>query len=213
VTARRAIARQARAIETSAHDDLETDDDVVRAMQDELAEAEEKLEVYRSDASLARTLEADVLHTETTLATLSQRIAARRAEIAEESWASKTFAGLREIPIVSRDRTFVSVGKEDLSRIAPRLAAEIPKKSHLWADWTVWNFRRRPVHRANAMPAEALRRAQALLAYFERLEVWHAVGMADPWLVGSVRLPSTRERFYILYDWGTEMTADRQDLR
>ena len=213
MTARRAIARQARAIGTSAHDDLETDDDVVRAMQDELHEAEEKLEVYRSDASLARTLEADVQHTERTLATLSQRIAARRADIAEESWARETLAGLREIPIVSRDRTFVSVRKEDLVWIAPRLAAEIPKKSHLWADWTVWNFRRRPVHRANAMPAEALRRAQASLAYFTRLEVWHAVGMTDPWLVGGVRLPSRRERFYLLYDWGTETTADREDLR
>src|SRR2546425_5022897 len=166
-----------RATETSAHDDWETDDDVVRAMQDELHEAEEKLEVYRSDASLAQTLDTDVLHTETTLATLSQRIAARRAEIAEESWASKTFAGLREIPIVSQDRTFVSVRKEDLSRIAPRLAAEIPKKSHLWADWTVWNFRRRPVHRANAMPAEALRRGQGLLPYFERLGVLHPGGL------------------------------------
>jgi len=213
VTARRAIPGPARAIETAAHDDLETDDDVVRAMQDELHEAEEKLEVYRSDASLAQTLDADVQHTERTLATLSQRIGTRRAEIAEESWASKTFAGLREIPVASQDRSFVSVRKEDLSRIAPRLAAEIPKKSHLWADWTVWNFRRRPVHRASAMPAEALRRTQASLAYFERLEVWHAVGMADPWLVGGVRLPSNRERFYLLYDWGTETTADREDLR
>ncbi|TLZ70076.1 MAG: hypothetical protein E6K06_08565 [Methanobacteriota archaeon] len=155
MTARRAIPGPARAIETAAHDDLETDDDVVRAMQDELHEAEEKLEVYRSDASLAQTLDADVQHTERT----------------------------------------------------------IPKKSHLWADWTVWNFRRRPVHRASAMPAEALRRTQASLAYFERLEVWHAVGMADPWLVGGVRLPSRRERFYLLYDWGTETTADRQGLR
>jgi len=213
VTARRAIPGPARAIETAAHDDLETDDDVVRAMQDELHEAEEKLEVYRSDASLAQTLDADVQHTERTLATLSQRIGTRRAEIAEESWASETFAGLREIPVASQDRSFVSVRKEDLSRIAPRLAAEIPKKSHLWADWTVWNFRRRPVHRASAMPAEALRRTQASLAYFERLEVWHAVGMADPWLVGGVRLPSRRERFYLLYDWGTETTADRQGLR
>ena len=102
---------------------------------------------------------------------------------------------------------------EIASQIANGLAAEIPKKSHLWADWTVWNFRRRPVHRASAMPAEALRRTQASLAYFERLEVWHAVGMADPWLVGGVRLPSNRERFYLLYDWGTETTADREDLR
>jgi len=213
MTARRTIPREPRATETSAHDDWETDDDVVRAMQDELHEAEEKLEVYRSDAPLARTLNADLQHTETTLATLSRRIAARRAEIAEESWASETFAGLREIPIASHDRSFASVRKEDLSLIAPRLAAEIPKKSHLWADWTVWNFRRRPVHRANAIPAEALRRAQASLAYFEQLEVWHAVGMADPWLVGGVRLPSRRERFYLLYDWGTETTADREDLR
>src|SRR2546427_95078 len=150
---------------------------------------------------------------ERTLATLSQRIATRRAEITEESWASETFAGLREIPVASQDRSFVSVRKEDLSRIAPRLAAEIPKKSHLWADWTVWNFRRRPVHRASAMPSAALRRTQASLAYFERLEVWHAGGMADPWLVGGVRLPSNRERFYLLYDWGTETTADREDLR
>src|SRR3989449_633135 len=213
VTARRATPGPARAIEAWAHDGLETDDDVVRAMQDELHEAEEKLEVYRSDASLARTWDADVQHTERTLATLSQRIATRRAEITEESWASETFAGLREIPVASQDRSFVSVRKEDLSRIAPRLAAEIPKKSHLWADWTVWNFRRRPVQRANAMPVEALRRTQASLAYFERLEVWHAVGMADPWLLGGVRLPSNRERFYLLYDWGTETTADRQDLR
>src|SRR5207245_10845094 len=129
-TAGRATPWPASAIGTSAHDDWETDDDVVRAMQDELHEAEEKREVYRSDASLARTLDADVQHTERTLATLSQRIATRRAEIAEESWASETFAGLREIPVASPDRSFVSVRKEDLSRIAPRLAAEIPKKSH-----------------------------------------------------------------------------------
>src|SRR2546422_11766842 len=62
------------------------------------------------------------------------------------------------------------------------------------------------------MPAEALRRTQASLAYFDRLEVWHAVGMADPWLVGGVRLPSRRERVYLLYDWGTETTAGRGDL-
>ena len=92
-------------------------------MQDELHEAEEKVEIYRSDSSLARTLDADVQHTERRLATLPRRIAARRAQIEEESWASETFAGLREIPIVSRDRTFVSVRKEDLSRIDPRLAA------------------------------------------------------------------------------------------
>src|SRR2546428_5980531 len=213
MTARRTIPREPRATETSAHDDWETDDDVVRAMQDELHEAEEKLEVYRSDASLARTLDTDVQQTERTLATLPRRIAARRAQIAEESWASETFAGLREIPIASRDRTFVSVRKEDLARIAPRLAAEIPKKSHLWADWTVWNFRRRPVHRASAMPAEALRRTQASLAYFERLEVWQPVGMADPWLVGGVRRPSNRGRFYPLYDWGNQTTAERGDLR
>jgi hypothetical protein len=213
VTARRTIPIQARAPETSANDDLESDDDVVRTIQDELHEAEEKLGLYRSDASLARTLDADVQHTKVRLATFSRRIAARRAEIAEESWARKTFAGLQEIPVASQDRSFVSVRKEDLSRIAPRLAAEIPKKSHLWADWTVWNFRRRPVHRANAMPAKALTRVQVSLAYFERLEVWHAVGMEDPWLVGGVRLPSRRERFYLLCDWGTETTADRQDLR
>src|SRR2546425_12266185 len=199
VTARRAIARQARAIGTSAHDDLETDDDVVRAMQGELHEAEEKLGVYRSDASLARTLDADVQHTQTRLATLPRRIAARRAQIAEESWATETFAGLREIPIASQDRSFVSVRKEDLSLIAPRLAAEIPKKSHLWADWTVWNFRRRPVQRASAMPAEALRRTQASLPYFERLEVWHAVGMADPELVGGGRLSLNWGTLYLLY--------------
>src|SRR5207244_4075724 len=81
--------------------------------------AEEKPEVYRSDASLARTLDADVQHTETTLATLPRRIAARRAQIAEESWATETFAGLPEIPIASYDRSFASVRKEDLSLIAP----------------------------------------------------------------------------------------------
>src|SRR2546422_3875728 len=63
------------------------------------------------------------------------------------------------------------------------------------------------------MPAEALRRTQASLAYFERLEVWHAVGMADPWLVGGVRLPSRRGRVYLFYDWGTETTAERQGPR
>ncbi len=195
-----------------AHEDRESDDNLIRGWQDELRDAEEKLDVYRTDASLARTFDADVRHTEKTLATLSQRIAARRATIAEDTWAKETFAGLWEIPVASRDRSFVSITKEDLSRIAPRLAAEIPKKSQLWVDWTVWNFRRRAVRRANAMPAEALRRVRASLAHFDRLEVWQAVGMADPWLVGGVRLPSRRERFYLLYDWGTETTADRQDL-
>ncbi len=49
--------------------------------------------------------------------------------------------------------------------------------------------------------------------HFERVEVWQAVGMADPWLVGVLRTPSGRERFYMLYDWGLEGTLDRDLLR
>lgn len=199
--------------EKSAHDEVESDDDLIRAWQDELREAAEKMEVYRSDAASAQTFEADVRHTHAILATLPQRIAARRAEIAQERWAETTFAGLTEIPVASLDRSFVSVAKEVLSRIAPELSAAIPKKSRLWADWSVWNFKRRSVRRANTMPAEALRRAHGALAHFERLEVWQAVGMEDPWLVGVVRLASRRERFYLLYDWGLETTAKRGALR
>jgi hypothetical protein len=213
MTAQRTIHLPGKPIEKSAHEDLETDDDVVRAMQEELREAEEKIEVYRSDAAIARAFEADVRHTEATLATLSGRIAARRAEIADELWAKQTFAGLPEIPVASRDRSFVSLKKDDLSRIAPHLAAAIPKKSRLWADWTVWNFRRRPLRRASAIPAEAVRRAHGSVAHFHRLEVWQAVGVADPWLVGVLRLSSGGERFCLLYDWGLEMTAGREALR
>src|SRR2546428_12212706 len=113
MTARRTIPREPRATETSAHDDWETDDDVVRAMQDELHEAGEKLEAYRSDAPLARTLNADLQNTETKLATLSRRIAARRAEIEGASWACENLAGIRGIQSDSHDSSFESVRTAD----------------------------------------------------------------------------------------------------
>ena len=194
-------------------DEVESDDNLVRLWQDELREAKEKIEVYRSDASMARTFEADLRHTQQILASLPQRIATRRAEIAYEQWAEENLAGLTEIPVVSMDRSFASVKKEYLTILSPELAVAIPKKSHLWADWSVWNFKRHPLNRAKALPAEAVRRARGSLQHFERLEVWHAVGMADPWLVGVMPTPAGRERFYLLFDWGLETTSDRDSQR
>lgn len=194
-------------------DEVESDDNLVRLWQDELREAQEKIEVYRADGSVARTFEADLRHTEAVLASLPQRIATRRAEIAYEQWASATLAGLAEIPVASMDRSFASVRKEYLTVLAPELAVAIPKKSRLWADWSVWNFKRHALSRAKALPAEAVHRARGSLQHFERIEVWHAVGMADPWLVGIVRMPTGPERFYLLYDWGTETTAVRGSFR
>ena len=194
-------------------DEMESDDNLVRLWQDELREAREKIEVYRTDMTVARAFEADIRHTEEVLATLPQRIATRRAEIAYERWASETLAGLSEIPVVSMDRSFASVRKEYLTVLAPDLAVAIPKKSRLWADWSVWNFKRNPLNRATALPAEAVHRARSSLQHFERLEVWQAVGMADPWLVGVLALPTGAERFYLLFDWGTETTADRNSHR
>src|SRR6266566_4061562 len=175
----------------------ESDDNLVRLWQDELREAREKLEVYRSDASASRAFGADVRHTQAMLESLPARIATRRAEIAYEQWAQEALAGLEEIPVSSMDRSF----------------AAIPKKSHLWADWSVWNFKRHRLDRAKALPAEAVQRARGSLTHFDRLEVWQAVGTADPWLVGVVRTPNDRERFYLVYDWGVETSAGRDALR
>lgn len=197
----------------SSLDTFETDDDFVRTWQEELREAREKMEAYRSNSTLARRFGADAQHTKTMLTVLPQRIAARRAEIADERWASRTFAGLPEIPVVSMDRSFVSIEKADLARIAPQLASAIPKKSHLWADWSVWNFRRHSLRRADALPAEAVRRARGALDSFEGIEVWHAVGTQDPWLVGRVLFPRGGTRFYLLFDWGLETTGDRRAFR
>lgn len=93
-------------------DEVETDDNLVRLWQDELREAQEKIEVYRSDGEVVQTFEADLRHTQAMLASLPQRIAARRTEIAYELWANATLAGLAEIPVVSMDRSFASVRKE-----------------------------------------------------------------------------------------------------
>src|SRR6266568_4586073 len=184
----------------------ESDDNLVRLWQDELREAREKLEVYRSDASASRAFGADVRHTQAMLESLPARIATRRAEIAYEQWA-------QEIPVSSMDRSFASIRKEYLTVLAPELAIAIPKKSHLWADWSVWNFKRHRLDRAKALPAEAVHRARGSLTHFDRLEVWQAVGTADPWLVGVVRTPNGRERFYLVYDWGVETSAGRSALR
>lgn len=194
-------------------DEVESDDNLVRLWQDELREAHEKIAVYRSDASAASSFEADLRHTEAALTSLPQRIAARRADIAYEQWAQQTLAGLTEIPVASMDRSFASVRKEYLTLLAPELAIAIPRKSHLWTDWSVWNFKRHALKRAKALPAEALHRARGALQHFDRLEVWQAVGMADPWLVGAMRAPDGRYRFYLLYDWGVETTSDRDTLR
>ena len=191
----------------------ESDDNLVRLWQDELREAREKLEVYRSDASASRAFGADVRHTQAVLESLPARIATRRAEIAYEQWAQETLAGLAEIPVSSMDRSFASIRKEYLTVLAPELAIAIPKKSHLWTDWSVWNFKRHRLDRAKALPAEAVHRARGSLTHFDRLEVWQAVGTADPWLVGVVRTPNGRERFYLVYDWGVETSAGRDALR
>ncbi len=70
-----------------------------------------------------------------------------------------------------------------------------------------------PPYRSASRPAEAVHRARGSLTHFDRLEVWQAVGTADPWLVGAVRTPSGRERFYLVYDWGVETSAGRDALR
>lgn len=189
--------------------EMASDDNLVRLWQDELREAVEKWEVYRSDEGLARALRADVKHTETVLVELPKKIAARRSEIAYEAWAEEALGAFQEIPVASKDRTFASVPKARLELLAPELAREIPKKSVLWEDWSVWNFKRHRLNRFKALPAEAVQRARGSLRHFERLEVWQAVGMADPWLVGVMATPTGSERFYLLYDWGLETTLDR----
>lgn len=197
------------AAQKSMSEEIETDDNLVRLWQDELRDVQEKIEVYRSDGSIGRAFGADQRSARAVLATLPQRIVERRMEIAYERWAQENLAGLTEIPVASLDRRFVSVKKEDLTVLAPALAVAIPKKSRLWANWSVWNFKRHPLHRARSLPAEAVRRARGSLMHFERLEVWRAVGMADPWLVGVMRGPAGRARFYLLYEWGLETTRGR----
>ena len=189
-------------------DEVESDDNLVRLWQDELREAKEKIEVYRSDAEMAERFEADLEHTETVLQSLPVRILGRRAEIAFEAWSREQLRGLPEVPVVSKDHLFASVRKEYLALLSPELARAIPKKSVLWADWSVWNFKRHPLHRATALPAEAVHRARNAMKHFERLEVWQAVGMADPWLIGVLAGPSASERYFLLYDWGLEATLD-----
>ncbi|HKZ98400.1 MAG TPA: hypothetical protein VJ326_02240 [Thermoplasmata archaeon] len=202
-----------QAAQTPVSDEVESDDNLVRLWQDELREASEKMDTYRSDAGLARTFRADVKHTATVLEDRPKRIATRRAAIAYEAWAREELAAFHEIPVTSKDRTFASVPKAHLEILAPELAQEIPKKSALWADWSVWNFKRNRLNRFKALPAEAVQRARGSVRHFERVEVWQAVGMADPWLVGVMREPSGRDRFYLLFDWGLETTLDREILR
>ena len=197
----------------SVSDEVESDDDLIRVWQDELREAVEKIELYRSDAGVAKTFRADAKHTEASLAQLPSRIASRRSEIAYELWSKEHLAAFREIPVTSRDKSFASVTKTDLEALAPELHRAIPLKSALWADWSVWNFRRHRLSRFKALPAEAVHRARGSLQHFERLEVWQAVGMADPWLVGAIQTPTGKERFYLLFDWGLETTLDRELLR
>ncbi len=201
------------AAQTRVSDEVESDDNLVRLWQDELREAQEKLEMYRSNAQMASAFEADLEHTRAVLQTLPQRIASRRAEIAFETWSRENLEGLTEIPVVSKDRAFASVRKEYLTLLSPELATAIPKKSALWDDWSVWNFKRHALSRARALPVEAVRRARNMLQHFERLEVWQAVGMADPWLVGVTTSPAGKDHFYMLYDWGLESTADSALLR
>ncbi len=201
------------AAQTPVSDEVESDDNLVRLWQDELREAKEKIEIYRSDAAMAETFEADLEHTERSLASLPVRILERRAEIAYEAWSKENLRGLVEIPVTSEDRSFASVRKEYLALLSPELATAIPKKSVLWADWSVWNFKRHALSRAKALPAEAVTRARNSLKHFERLEVWQAVGMADPWLVGLITAPSGKPHYYMLYDWGLESTLDSTLLR
>ncbi len=189
-------------------DEVESDDNLVRLWQDELREAKEKIEVYSSDAGLAQAFEADVAHTRHALESLPARILSRRAEIAFQAWTEEHLRGLPEIPVVSKDHTFASVRKEYLTLLSPELARAIPRKSALWADWSVWNFKRHALKQATALPAEAVHRARNAMGQFERLEVWQAVGMADPWLIGVLASPSREERYFLLYDWGLETTLD-----
>ncbi len=196
------------AAQVPVSDEVESDDNLVRLWQDELREAREKIEVYRSDADMAEAFEADRAHTEVLLRSLPDRILNRRAEIAFEAWTREHLRGLPEIPVASKDHVFASVRKEYLTLLSPELARAIPKKSALWADWSVWNFKRHALRQATALPAEAVHRARNALKHFDRLEVWQAVGMADPWLIGVVEGPSNAERYFLLYDWGLETTLD-----
>ncbi len=213
MSARSAERLSGRAAQVVVSDEVESDDNLVRRWQDEFREARDKMIVYRSDHALARAFRADAKHTAALLEELPSKIATRRADITQELWAREDLAPFAEIPVLSRDKAFASVSKEDLEFLAPELTREIPKKSALWAEWSVWNFRRRRLKRAKALPAEAIERARGSLKHFERLEVWQAVGMADPWLVGVLRTPSGRNRFYLLYDWGLETTLDRALMR
>ena len=201
------------AARTSVSEEVESDDNLVRHWQDELREAHEKAELYREDVGVARAFRADAKHTASAIVELPSRIVSRRSEIGYDLWAKSHLSTFREIPVVSKDKAFASVTKADLESLAPELFRAIPLKSALWADWTVWNFRRNRLHRARALPAEAVQRARGSLEHFERLEVWQAVGMADPWLVGAMTTPTGRERFYMLFDWGLEGTADRDLFR
>lgn len=202
-----------QAAQAFVSEERETDDNLVRGWQDELRDAEEKRDLYRSDVQVARAFRADVRHTEAALVELPTRIAARRAEIAYEAWTRQNLGSFLEIPVTSKDKRYASVAKGQLELLAPELAREIPKKSVLWEDWSVWNFRRHRMNRFKALPVEAVQRARGSLQNFERVEVWQAVGMADPWLVGVLQTPSGAERFYLLYDWGLETTFDRTMLR
>ena len=59
---------------------------------------------------------------------------------------------------------------------------------------------------------KAVHRARGSLALFERLEVWQAVGMANPWLVGVMCTPAGPEGFYLLDSWSLETRSDRKSL-
>ncbi len=201
------------AAQTRVSDEVESDDNLVRLWQDELREAREKVDFYRAHSEMASTFAADREHSQALLATLPQRIQSRRAEIAFEDWMQENLRGLVEIPVSSKDHVFASVKKEYLALLSPELAKAIPKKSALWADWSVWNFKRHQLNRAKALPLEAVHRARNLIQHFERLEVWQAVGMADPWLVGILPSPSGEERYVLVYDWGLESTLDSAILR
>ncbi len=201
------------AAQTRVSDEVESDDNLVRLWQDELREARDKVDFYRAHSELADAFAADREHSEALLVSLPQRIVTRRTELAFEEWMRENLQGLVKIPVDTKDHVFASVKKEYLSVLSPELARAIPKKSALWADWSVWNFKRHPLNRAKALPMEAVHRARNMLQHFERLEVWQAVGMADPWLVGILPAPSGEEHFFLLYDWGLETTLDSAMLR
>lgn len=190
----------------------ESDDDLIREWQEMLMEAREKLAAYSSDPELARQCRSDRKAARKLLISLPKKIAERRQEIAFDEWRSTQLSHLQQIEVVSKDRGFSSISRENLERLSPDLVRMLDGKFRWWETLEVWNFKRHRLGRFKALPTESLSKIKGSLRHFHRLEIWQAVGTADPWLVGVVKSPLGHECFYRLYDWGVESSLDRKEL-